>query len=134
MPIWLTVNAKNGIPIYVQIVEQVKRALEVGILQPGERLPTVRQLAIELTIAPNTIVKAYNELQLMDLVESKQGVGTVVKAGINDSLRKQHIATLNDRLREIVQDAYSLGVTREELCSSFQVEVERRYPVEKEER
>ena len=58
MAVWLDVDPRSGVPIYVQLVEGVRRALEVGTLRPGERLPTVRTLAGELTVAPNTMVKA----------------------------------------------------------------------------
>jgi GntR family transcriptional regulator len=64
--VWIDVDSRGGVPIYVQIVDQVRHAIEVGRLSVGERLPTVRRLAEDLEIAPNTIVRAYNELQRMD--------------------------------------------------------------------
>jgi GntR family transcriptional regulator len=64
--VWIDVDSRGGVPIYVQIVDQVRHAIEVGGLRAGERLPTVRRLAEDLEIAPNTIVRAYNELQRMD--------------------------------------------------------------------
>ena len=73
-----------GVPIYVQIVGQVRHAIQVGGLAPGERLSTVRRLAGDLAIAPNTIVKAYNELQRGGIVESRPGVGTVVAEGLGE--------------------------------------------------
>src|SRR5919202_640444 len=91
MAIWLDVDPRSGVPLYVQIVQQIKHAIEVGAVQPGDPLPTVRQLAGELTIAPNTIVKAYNELQAIGLVESRPGVGTVVAANLDGSVRRQQI-------------------------------------------
>src|SRR5438067_8609929 len=102
MAIWLDVNPRSGVPIYVQIVQQVKHAIDVGALQPGEQLPTVRQLASELTIAPNTIVKAYNELQAMNLIDSRAGVGTVVTANLNSNnsnIRTRQVTLLRERLR-----------------------------------
>ena len=89
MPKWLDVNPRSGVPLYVQLMDQIKHALEIGALQPGEQLPTVRQLASELTIAPNTIVKAYDELARLGLIESKAGVGTIVVMNIDGTLRKQ---------------------------------------------
>ncbi len=80
--IWLDVDARSGVPIYVQIVGQVRHAVEVGSLASGDRLPTVRALAGELTVAPNTVVKAYNELQRAGLIESRAGVGTIVSEGV----------------------------------------------------
>ena len=66
--VWVDVDPRSGVPIYVQLVDQVRHAIEVGGLRAGEQLPTVRGLAEELEIAPNTIVKAYNELQRDGLV------------------------------------------------------------------
>src|SRR5438105_1905293 len=122
MAIWLDVYPRSGVPIYVQIVEQVRHAIDVGALQPGEQLPTVRQLSSELTIAPNTIVKAYNELQAMNLVESRAGVGTVVSASVDGSLSRQRTEALFERLRAVVRDAASLGIEADELAVRLQEE------------
>src|SRR5215472_3179697 len=105
MPNWLDVNPRSGVPLYVQLVQQIKHAMEIGVLQHGEQLPTVRQLASELTIAPNTIVKAYDELAQLGLIESRQGVGTIVTANFNGGLRKQQLEALFERLRALVRDA-----------------------------
>ena len=123
--VWIEVNPRSGVPIYVQIVEQVRHALEVGGLRSGERLPTVRQLAGELTIAPNTIVKAYNELQRMGLVESRPGVGTVVAEGVEEVSREQRVEAIFERLRVLVRDAASLGISEDELWASLESEFER---------
>jgi len=123
--IWIEVNPRGGIPIYVQIVEQVRHALEVGGLRPGERLPTVRQLASELTIAPNTIVKAYNELQSMGLVESRPGVGTVVARGVEEIDRERRVEAIFERLRVLVRDAAALGISEDELWANLDAEFER---------
>lgn len=127
MPIWLDVNPRSGVPIYVQIVEQVKHALQVGSLQPGEQLPTVRQLAGELTIAPNTIVKAYNELQRMGLIESRPGVGTVVASDLDSTLRKHQVEALFERLHALIRDAAGLGIGEEELTTRFDAEAAHFY-------
>jgi len=127
MAIWLDVNPRSGVPLYFQIVQQIKHAIEVGALQPGEQLPTVRQLAAELTIAPNTIVKAYNELQSMDLIESRAGVGTIVATNLNGTVRKQRIEQQFERLRAVVRDAASLGISADELAARFQAEMDAFY-------
>jgi len=119
MPNWLDVNPRSGVPIYVQLVEQIKHALEVGVLQTGEQLPTVRQLASELTIAPNTIVKAYDELAKLGLIESRQGVGTIVVADLDGTLRKQQQEALFQRLQVLVRDASHLGISAEVLNDHF---------------
>jgi GntR family transcriptional regulator len=80
----------------------------VGALQSGERLSTVLGLARELTIAPNPVVKAYNELQRMGLVESRPGVGTVMVGNPEEAVREQRIEDLCERLGTLVRDAVGL--------------------------
>ena len=123
--VWIEVNPRGGVPIYVQIVEQVRHALEVGGLRPGDRLPTVRQLASELTIAPNTIVKAYNELQRMGLVQSRPGVGTVVAQGVEEIDRERRVEAVFERLRVLVRDAAALGISEDQLWAGLDAEFER---------
>lgn len=112
-------------PIYLQIVEKVGRAVEVGAVGPGERLPTVRELAAELTVAPNTVVKAYDELRRMGLVEGKPGVGTVVSQGVEEVARERRVGAVYGRLREVVRDAAALGISQDELWDRVDAEFER---------
>ncbi len=125
MTLLLEVDPGSGVPIYVQLVEGVGHALEVGTLRPGERLPTVRGLAGELKVAPNTVVKAYNELQRMGLIESRSGVGTVVVAEFGEAVREQQTKALYERLGVLVRDAVGLGITEDELWERFDREFER---------
>ncbi|HSL00949.1 MAG TPA: GntR family transcriptional regulator [Rubrobacteraceae bacterium] len=118
-------DARSGVPIYVQIVEQVRRAVRVGGLRAGERLPTVRRLAGELAVAPNTVVRAYNELRRMGLVESRPGVGTVVAEGVEEAAREQRVEEAFERLRALVRDAAGLGISEDELWSELDAEYER---------
>jgi GntR family transcriptional regulator len=123
--VWIDIDPRSGVPIYVQIVDQVRHAVDVGGLRPGERLPTVRWLAGELAIAPNTIVKAYNELQRMGLVESRPGVGTVVAAGVEEVARERRVEEVFERLRVLVRDAAALGISEDDLWASLDSEFER---------
>jgi GntR family transcriptional regulator len=123
--VWIDVDPRSGIPIYMQIVEQVRHAIEVGGLGPGERLPTVRRLAEDLAIAPNTIVKAYGELQRMGLVESRAGVGTVVAEGVEEVARERRVADVFERLRVLVRDAAALGISEDDLWAGLDSEFER---------
>jgi GntR family transcriptional regulator len=125
--LWLDIDPRSGVPIYVQLVEGVSHALEVGTLQLGERLPTVRRLAGELTIAPNTVVKAYNELQRIGLIKSRPGVGTVVVGNPGEAIRGRQVKDLYERLGTLVRDAVGLGVTEDELWERFDAEFERFY-------
>ena len=123
--VWIDVDARSGVPIYLQIVEQVRHAVEVGGLGPGERLPTVRRLAEDLAIAPNTIVKAYGELQREGLVESRPGVGTVVAEGVGEVARERRVAAVFERLRVLVRDAAALGISEDDLWAGLDAEFER---------
>src|SRR5206468_10477673 len=69
-------SARSTAPAYVQLVQQVRQALLSGVLRPGDRLPTVKEVVSELAINPNTVLKAYRELERDGLVEGRQGVGT----------------------------------------------------------
>jgi DNA-binding transcriptional regulator YhcF (GntR family) len=68
----------SGVPSYLQLVQQVERALRMGVLQPGDQLPTVKEVVAEVAINPNTVLKAYRELESRGLVRGRQGVGTFV--------------------------------------------------------
>jgi len=103
----------------------VRHAVEVGGLGPGEKLPTVRALAGELAIAPNTIVKAYNELQREGLVESRAGVGTVVAEGVAEIAKGRQQEAVFERLRVLVRDAAALDISEDDLWESLDSEFER---------
>ncbi len=72
-------NTHSGVPPYLQIVQQVKQALQVGILQPDDQLPTVKEVVAHVAINPNTVFKAYRELESLGFVEGRTGSGTFVK-------------------------------------------------------
>ena len=71
-------SSSSGVPPYLQLVQQVKRAIAMGVLDVGDKLPTVKQVVSEVAINPNTVLKAYRELEHEGLVEGRQGVGTFV--------------------------------------------------------
>jgi len=93
----------SGVPAYRQIIDQVRGALALGALTMGDQLPTVRQLAVDLAINPNTVVRAYKELELSGLLETHQGTGTFIgtqKLPHADAERERQLA-------QIVADAVS---------------------------
>jgi GntR family transcriptional regulator len=71
-------DQRSGVPTYLQLVQQVKQALRLGILQPGDQLPTVKEVVAKLAINPNTVLKAYRELDYEGLTEGRRGLGTFV--------------------------------------------------------
>jgi GntR family transcriptional regulator len=123
--VWVDIDVHSGVPIYVQVADQVRRAIEAGSLRSGERLPTVRRLARELSVAPNTIVKAYSELQRVGLVESRPGVGTVVAEGVEEVARERRVEEIFERSRVLVRDAVALSISEDDLWASLDSEFER---------
>ena len=71
-------DLRSGVPVYRQIIDQVLSGIASGALGPGDQLPTVRQLAVDLTLNPNTVVRAYRELEIRGVLETQQGTGTFI--------------------------------------------------------
>jgi GntR family transcriptional regulator len=105
------IDNKSGVPFYRQIIEQVKFAIARGDLEPGDRLPTVRQLAVDLSINPNTVIRAYRELEIEGAIETHQGSGTFVgnRRPEIDHLEKQRM--LDQILTELLARASSYGLS-----------------------
>ena len=110
----LQVNFKSGLPVYLQVVEQVKAAAAAGTLRPGDALPSIRPLAEELRVNRNTIAKAYTELEGLGVIEAVPGKGCFL-TGNNSPLRKQarHKLLIQDIDTAVIQ-AHHLQVPREE--------------------
>src|SRR6266704_1208419 len=77
-PFQLTLDMRSGVPVYRQIIDQVLGGIAAGTLVPGDQLPTVRQLAVDLAINPNTVVRAYRELEIRGILATQQGTGTFI--------------------------------------------------------
>jgi len=73
-------DSESGVPVYRQIIDQVLGGIAAGSLRAGDQLPTVRQLAVDLSVNPNTVIRAYRELEIRDMLSSQQGTGTFVTA------------------------------------------------------
>lgn len=109
-------DGRSKLSTYVQIVEQVKQALRVGLLVPGDQLPKVREVAQSLAINPNTVLKAYRELEIEGLAEGRPGVGTFVKATLaGASLPNQ--AELRDELVDWLQRAQAAGLSPDDIAA-----------------
>ena len=74
----LRIDSTNGVPLYLQIAKEVKHSIAIGSLMPGEQLPSVREIALQITVNPNTVAKAYRELEMRGIVETRRGTGTFV--------------------------------------------------------
>jgi len=105
----------SGIPVYRQIIDQVLAARAAGRLHVGDQLPTVRQVAVDLAINPNTVVRAYRELEIRGVLETQQGTGTFIanqKVEQDEVERRRRLAQL---VSELVARAGSAGFTLEEI-------------------
>lgn len=108
------IDRSSGLPAYLQLVRQVREALRLGWLGPGDRLPTVRDVVARSGVNANTVLKAYRELELSGLVEARQGSGTFVKAGLGSTDPKVMDA-LRTRLAEWVREARTAGLDGEDI-------------------
>lgn len=108
------VDRGSGLPAYLQLGLQVREAMRLGWLQPGDRLPTVRDVVATSGVNANTVLKAYRELELSGLVEARQGSGTFVKAGLG-STDPEVMAALRTRLAEWVREAREAGLDVEDI-------------------
>lgn len=112
-------------PIYRQLIEQVRRGIATGRLQPGERLPSVRQLSRDLVVNPNTIAKAYAELEREGVLHTRQGLGAFVAEQKTDATKKARRDQLLASLDEFLTEAVHLGFTAEEVLSAFTDRLEK---------
>ncbi|MFE2753501.1 GntR family transcriptional regulator [Actinosynnema sp. NPDC059335] len=108
------IDRSSGLPAYLQLVHQVRQALRLGWLRPGDRLPTVRDVVARSGVNANTVLKAYRELELSGLVEARQGSGTFVKAGLG-STDPEVMAELRARLATWVGEARGAGLDAEDI-------------------
>jgi len=112
---WLHVDPTSGVPIYLQIVQQIRSAVATGVLEEGEELPSVRELAVELAVNPNTVAKAYRELQRDGVISVARGSGTYVSTTPPSISRAEAAERLRSAARRVAAEAYSLGASRGEL-------------------
>jgi GntR family transcriptional regulator len=114
-------NQSSGIPLYLQLMGQVKHAVETGALQEGDQLPTIRKLAEDLVMNPNTVARAYRELERMGVLEVKHGSGAFIKTSAAGRSRLIHKA--QDIMQSTITRLVSLGMTEEELRRVFENEL-----------
>jgi GntR family transcriptional regulator len=113
------IDSRSGIPPYLQIVQQVKHALRLGMIGPGDQLPTIKQVVADVAINPNTVLKAYRDLEREGLVQGRAGVGTfVVKRP--DGPPPPLVAQLRRSLDRWLRSAFDAGLDYESISSLFE--------------
>lgn len=110
----------TGVPVYRQLIDQVRAGIASGSLTAGDQLPTVRQLAVDLEINPNTVMRAYRELELGGLLETHQGTGTFISDKKPEKKTAERERQLNQMAGEFAARAGAAGFTLEELIDRMQ--------------
>ena len=119
-PFQFRLDLHSGVPVYRQIIDQVIGGIAAGALTAGDQLPTVRQLAVDLSINPNTVIRAYRELEIRGVLETQQGTGTFIsqqKPQRDDADRQRR---LNQLVGEFIARAGSEGFTVEDMLERLQ--------------
>jgi len=120
MPLWIQILPGSDEPIYIQVTEQISKAIARGELSSGDKLPAVRKLALELVINPNTVARAYSRLEKAGLVTTKTGSGTFVA---DPKLRKTDATDINmltERMDTLITRGLNLGIEAQDLIRLFE--------------
>jgi GntR family transcriptional regulator len=118
MQIYITTT--DGVPIYLQVVNQVKYLVAAGRLTAGEELPPIRTLAEKLVVNPNTIARAYRELEVSGIVEKRRTAGTYVTDQGSPLARRERTKILSDRIDQLLAEAGHMDVSLEEVIKLLQ--------------
>ncbi len=120
----IRVSTNDGIPIYLQIINQIKYMVASGRLEPGDKLPPVRKLAEQLLINPNTVARAYRELEAANVLNTRQGSGVFVSDGGSPLARKEQKRILRERIDLLLAEAKQMNITTEMVIELIQQQSE----------
>jgi GntR family transcriptional regulator len=121
----LRINFSSGVPIYLQLMEQIKHAVETGAIRASEQLPTIRKIAEELTMNPNTVARAYRELEREGIVEVRHGLGVFVAGQQSSTTKTAEIRKAGEVLRIAMEKGMALDLSESELRRVFEDELAR---------
>lgn len=121
-------NPNTGQPLYIQLMQQIRHAAETGALRDGEQLPGIRTLAEQLVVSPNTVIKAYAELEHEGLLESRPGSGAFVSIRRRTRSLTDQVQTARRRIRSLIERLRDDGLLDEEIRRAFEAEL--LYPLE----
>ncbi len=128
------ISTRNGVPIYLQIVQQIRHQIASGRLRPGDELPPIRTLAQQLVINPNTVARAYRELESAGLITSKVGAGSRIAEGVSPLARRERMRILNEVIDGLLAEAHQLNFSDDEVVEALQQRAHgMREPVAEEE-
>jgi GntR family transcriptional regulator len=113
------IDTKSGVPLYRQVIEQVKAGISRGLLSAGDQLPTVRQLSVDLSINPNTVIRAYRELEIEGVLETHQGSGTFVSSEKPDIDRLEKQRMLDQIITNMLARASNYGLNLQDVIEGL---------------
>jgi GntR family transcriptional regulator len=120
---FFAIDTANGIAVYEQIVRQVKFAVAREAVKPGEMVPSVRELARELAVNPNTVARAYRQLQTDGVLASVRGTGLEVAAAARDRCRRETVELIRARLRQVLSEAQQSQLSADDLRRLVEAEL-----------
>ena len=118
-------------PLYLQLTQQIRHAIETGVLQPGDLLPGIRTLAEQLVVSPNTVVKAYSELEHEGVLEMRQGSGAFVAGRKATKTQSDRVRQAQERVRALVERLQTDGFSDDEIQRLVEAELFYRAPAQK---
>ncbi len=121
------IDRRTGVATYVQIVQQTKQALRLGLLEPGDKLPTAREVVEATAINPNTVLKAYRELEREGLVEARRGLGTFVRRSLGAARAN---SPLTAELSDWAARARAEGLDRDDVAALFTAVLDEQFAAE----
>jgi len=113
------IDPKSALPIYRQITDGIRRSVAAGLLAPGEKLPSVRDLAARILVNPNTVAKVYRDLERDGLLDTRRGDGTYVSADAAAMAEVERRRLLSDQLRAVARDVRAFGLSQEAALDLF---------------
>lgn len=116
----MRIDPASHVPIYLQIVAYIRQAVAAGVYRPGEMLPSLRALALDLTVNPNTVQRAYDQLEREGLVRSRRGVGLFVASGGTRAARNESEAAVREAFARGIQMARAADLTEQRIGTLFE--------------
>jgi len=117
----IVIDPRSSTPIYEQIVIKIKELILKGVLEPGDKLPSVRELSGIITANPNTVSKAYAELERQKVIETIRGRGTFVVENYKPRIQEDRMEALKEDLKKVILEAKYMGLTKEELIDIMDI-------------
>jgi len=115
----LKINSQSGIPIYLQIMNEIKSSVAFGVLSKGDKLPSVRELAVQLRVNPNTVARAYRDLKYEGIIDSQWGGGNFIADDVEKISEKEKKNMVDEEFKKAVKCGKELGFSNKDLLGIF---------------